>query len=404
VTLLNAASMPATTVANANGSYTIDPLTGTITFTPVGGFVGSAAPVTFQTTDMYAQSAASTYTPTVRPPAPTPIQGLTTNAGQGVTQSTTVSVPAGGTISLLDATNTPVTVVVVPGAGTFALDTLTGIITFVPTAGFSGTTAVPVRVTDQYSQPVDTTYSATVQPVVTPPVVPPPVVPPVTPPGGIHGTADAPAHLVLSSATSTVPVTCTLRGASLAQCTVTLWATVSGRQVVVGTGTASTSRSNASSITVKVTLTPLGRALAAQPGGLHAIVAAAITPRGSRTVVKVKDTTTLVAHTFILPRPVLFDTASAEIRPAEAVYLNGLRHHLDGVKAITCVGYTDSVDTSARNLSLGAARAVTVCAYLVRGTHIRILNATKGESAPQATNATADGRQRNRRTTIGFTY
>jgi CshA-type fibril repeat protein len=409
VTLLDSALAAATTVTNADGSYTIDVTTGIISFTPVSGFVGVAASVTFRTTDQYAQNASNTYTPTVNPPAQPPVPSATTNGSPGVTQSTVVTIPVGSTLTLLDASATPVTMLTVIGQGTFALDTLTGTITFVPELGFIGSGTVSFRMTDQYSQSTTATYTANVVIIVV--VVPPtPVTPPVDPPGpttppvNVNGQAVAPTMTVLDTASSSIPVKCVLKGATLSQCTVTLWATVSGRQVAIGTATASSTDPKATSIVVNVTLTPLGRALAAQPGGLQAVAAAAITPRGSTKIVHVSDTTKIVAHTFVLPRPVFFDTGSAALRPAEARYLDALRRELAGVRSISCVGYTDSVDTSARNLALGRARAATVCAYLVRGTNVRILNASMGESAPQATNKTAAGRQRNRRTTIRFTY
>lgn len=114
--------------------------------------------------------------------------------------------------------------------------------------------------------------------------------------------------------------------------------------------------------------------------------------------------TKVVARHFILPRPVFFDTGSSRIKPSEARYLDGLRRQLIGVHSIGCVGYTDAVDTTAANLTLGQSRAQKVCVYLVRGTRVRVLSATRGESAPQATNATSTGRKLNRRTEIGLNY
>jgi outer membrane protein OmpA-like peptidoglycan-associated protein len=192
----------------------------------------------------------------------------------------------------------------------------------------------------------------------------------------------------------------------MSKCVVTLYATVGGRRVVIGTGTVVLSGTTTSSIVVDVVLNTLGRALVTQPGGVAVLATAAITPVGSTTLVTVSDHVRVVAQNFLLPRPVFFDTGSSTISAADKRYLNALRTKLGAVhvRSISCVGFTDSVDTSASNLRLGQARADRVCAYLVRGTGITIASSTRGESAPHASNATTDGRTRNRRTEIHLHY
>jgi CshA-type fibril repeat protein len=54
------------------GTYTLDAAIGIVTFTPLAGFVGVAAGVTFRISDTYDQSGESLYIPTVTPVSPKP--------------------------------------------------------------------------------------------------------------------------------------------------------------------------------------------------------------------------------------------------------------------------------------------------------------------------------------------
>ena len=58
----------ATSVTTADGTYTV--VGSTVTFMPVSGFLGTAAPVAYQVTDQLNRTVNSTYTPTVTPPPP----------------------------------------------------------------------------------------------------------------------------------------------------------------------------------------------------------------------------------------------------------------------------------------------------------------------------------------------
>lgn len=179
VTLLDADGLPATTVTVAGqGTYTLDPATGVVTFTPVLGFQGQATPVALAVTDAYGQTAVGTYTPTVTPP-PAPAAASPTTTGPVVTdQTVTLTVPAGGTVTLPDAADG--TTLDVPGVGTYVLDPATGVVVFTPEAGFAGPTdGVRYAVTDAYGQTVVGTYT----PTVTPPA------PPVADPGTSEGIA-----------------------------------------------------------------------------------------------------------------------------------------------------------------------------------------------------------------------
>lgn len=159
VTLLDGATPVTTLTVSGQGTYTLDPATGAITFTPELGFVGTAAPLNYSITDAYAQTSTSTYTPAVAVPAP-PAAGESASSGRlGTPQSIKVSVPTGGTITLLDGT-TPVSELTIAGQGTYVLDAATGTITFTPVDGFIGTpTPVTYLVTDAYGQSTTGTYA-----------------------------------------------------------------------------------------------------------------------------------------------------------------------------------------------------------------------------------------------------
>ncbi|UZN02551.1 beta strand repeat-containing protein [Cellulomonas sp. S1-8] len=167
IALRGAGGAAVTTVTiDGQGTYVLDPTTGVVTFAPVLGFAGTATPVTVVLTDAYGQTATATSTPTVVLPAPPTAAPQTSSGPQGTAQhpATTVVVPPGGSVTLLDADGRATTSVVVPGQGTYTLDPATGALTFTPVAGFSGT-ATPAfyRVTDAYGQTVTSTYAATVE-------------------------------------------------------------------------------------------------------------------------------------------------------------------------------------------------------------------------------------------------
>ena len=120
------------TVTRAEGTYTLDGATGEITFTPVRGWSGTAAP-------------------------------LTSTGTAPAVQRKTVSVPAHATVRLLDANDDPATTVTVPGKGTFVLDPSSGEIAFTPAYGYRGSTAaVAYRLTDAYGTTAESTYTPTV--------------------------------------------------------------------------------------------------------------------------------------------------------------------------------------------------------------------------------------------------
>ena len=100
----------------------------------------------------------------------------------------------------------------------------------------------------------------------------------------------------------------------------------------------------------------------------------------------------------------LYDFNKSDLKPVGKATLDKIAADLRKIKleVIIAVGNTDSVGTDAYNMALGQRRAQSVKAYLtskgVDGS--RIYTESKGKSNPVASNATAEGRAKNRRTDI----
>jgi OOP family OmpA-OmpF porin len=100
----------------------------------------------------------------------------------------------------------------------------------------------------------------------------------------------------------------------------------------------------------------------------------------------------------------LYDFNKSDLKPEGKATLDKIAADLSKIKleVIIAVGNTDSVGTDAYNMALGQRRAQSVKSYLtskgVDGS--RIYTESKGKSNPVASNATAEGRAKNRRTDI----
>jgi outer membrane protein OmpA-like peptidoglycan-associated protein len=101
---------------------------------------------------------------------------------------------------------------------------------------------------------------------------------------------------------------------------------------------------------------------------------------------------------------VLFDYNSAALRSASRTSLREMADVFDKYPNTTIAvqGYTDSTGSNAYNERLSERRATSVGSYLetlgVRSSRIETIG--YGESNPKASNATASGRQQNRRVEI----
>ena len=98
-----------------------------------------------------------------------------------------------------------------------------------------------------------------------------------------------------------------------------------------------------------------------------------------------------------------FDASTKRVQPNVADYLEKLAQRLQQTnERVTITGHTDNIDTDAYNLRLGQQRADFVRDILVRNGAPagRITTRSEGESNPTATNGTAEGRAKNRRSVV----
>ncbi|MDH9150580.1 CshA/CshB family fibrillar adhesin-related protein [Streptococcus infantis] len=184
-----------TVTVPGEGTYTIDPTTGAVTFTPEPDFVGKAKGVKVQATATITNgkgetstiTAEASYTPTVKSAAPT-AKPATSKDIQGATQTGTPTF-AGSTVTvngeekaitikdnsytLLDKDGNEVTTTTAYAEdgttpiGTFTIDPATGTVTFTPTDKSYTGKVTPVKVQAESSNgiKVDTTYTPEIVPV-----------------------------------------------------------------------------------------------------------------------------------------------------------------------------------------------------------------------------------------------
>ena len=111
-----------------------------------------------------------------------------------------------------------------------------------------------------------------------------------------------------------------------------------------------------------------------------------------------------VAEKVTFAADVLFDFDKSVIKPEGKSKLDDLSNKVRGInlEVVIAIGHTDSIGTDEYNQKLSVRRAESVKAYLVsKGVEPnRIYTEGKGEKQPVATNKTAEGRAKNRRTEI----
>ena len=111
-----------------------------------------------------------------------------------------------------------------------------------------------------------------------------------------------------------------------------------------------------------------------------------------------------VAEKVTFAADVLFDFDKAVIKPEGKSKLDDLANKVRGInlEVVIAIGHADSIGSDAYNQKLSVRRAESVKAYLVsKGIEPnRIYTEGKGEKQPVASNKTADGRAKNRRTEI----
>ena len=158
------------------GTYTINPLTGEVTFTPNKDFVGTPDAATVQVKDENGTAVTAKYTPTVTAVTPTG-EDVTSTDVQGKAQTAKPTFTEGDAEVPLDD-SVPVTFEdgttekVIAGVGTFTV-AADGTITFVPEASFTGETpAVTIQRVDTNGTVAKASYTATVAPAPVDPVKP----------------------------------------------------------------------------------------------------------------------------------------------------------------------------------------------------------------------------------------
>ena len=179
----DATELPAMKDGKQVGTYTIDPATGKVTFTPNKDFVGTPDAITVQAKDANGTPATATYTPTVTPVSPT-AEDVTSTGKQGQEQKETpkftegdpvapITINADQPAKFIDPeTGEPTDATELPAmkdgkqVGTYKLNPLTGEVTFTPNKDFVGTPdGITVQAKDANGTPATAKYTPTVTPV-----------------------------------------------------------------------------------------------------------------------------------------------------------------------------------------------------------------------------------------------
>ena len=109
----------------------------------------------------------------------------------------------------------------------------------------------------------------------------------------------------------------------------------------------------------------------------------------------------------ILPEAITFDVDSSFVRPSIRSALADLSRSINDYPntIVDVIGHTDNTGTSSYNQNLSKSRADAVVGELISNgvAASRIRASGRGETSPIATNATAEGRQANRRVEIIIT-
>ena len=163
------------------GTYTIEPATGKVTFTPNPGFSGTPVPATVQAKDGNGTPTTATYTPVVKAAVPSGDNQVTSDIQGAVQTATPVFTPGKNTVNnqevsvpfeatskakLIDPSKTgeesEVTRLVVENQGTYTIDD-NGVVTFTPLPTFKGeATAVSIERKDKNGTVATATFKPSV--------------------------------------------------------------------------------------------------------------------------------------------------------------------------------------------------------------------------------------------------
>ena len=160
-------SIPATSGGKEVGTFSLDPATGRVTFTPNKSFVGTVDPVNLQVNDANGNEHRATYRPTVTRVTPTG-QNASSEGIQGAEQSGNLVFTPGDSRVPIDEAVAPTfdngkSTKEVPGVGTYTVDN-TGRVTFQPLPGYTGRpNPETVKRVDKNGTEVTATYQADVK-------------------------------------------------------------------------------------------------------------------------------------------------------------------------------------------------------------------------------------------------
>ena len=147
---------------DGEGTYTIDPNSGKVTFTPEPEFLGTAKGVTVQRQDINGTEVTAKYTPTVTPVTKT--VDKTSEGAKNTPQSNTPEFTGDVDLDVPPTFDDGTTTRVVEGEGTYVIDA-TGKVTFTPEPEFTGTAdSITVVRKDKLGKTISATYTPTVRP------------------------------------------------------------------------------------------------------------------------------------------------------------------------------------------------------------------------------------------------
>ncbi|MFC7439472.1 MULTISPECIES: Ig-like domain-containing protein, partial [unclassified Agrococcus] len=159
-------------VVAGQGTWSIDPETGDVTFTPADGYEGDPTVVTYQVADLSGDLTQATITITYVPAAVADV-----DEGNAIGEPASIDVLANDVgefdptqLSLIDPTTgtvlAPGAALTVAGEGVWSIDPETGVVTFTPDAGYEGDpTVVSYQVPDGSGDVTSATITITYLPV-----------------------------------------------------------------------------------------------------------------------------------------------------------------------------------------------------------------------------------------------
>ena len=163
------------------GSFSVNPTSGDVLFTPVAGFSGTVDPIPYTVSDVLNRKASSTLTVSIAPPPVARPDSVSGGVGLPISLNPLSNdlASAGATLVASSvklcgvsetAPNCTLTSRTIAGEGTYTVNPTTGVVTFTGVAGFVGTSTLDYVVTDSSGQKASSEVSFTT---VAPPVLRP---------------------------------------------------------------------------------------------------------------------------------------------------------------------------------------------------------------------------------------